>query len=386
MTNRFPKMRNYSDSVARNDPKGAAALNDAFGSYGGLMTNGGKPDPLLRWYRLRYWDYLTKYATYVEFLENGYFDYIDNEGLNAMAAIHDGIPLIGINQGTIFNASTFFYLLLSHPDVFPSVGDSKREARWVKSLSRCDWTLPLSKVILSIERKGNIPSDWPLDPNRKAFAAYLSTFALDFLFFHEIGHIINRHIEYDLARGNQIIHEAVSQSSLSTSLDDRALELNADSFAVGITLQPWLDDELPIGQDKENIFSTPDEALVAWTLACGFLFLLFDPHPHTVSAYSNCTHPHPAVRLTNVFMTACQMAKKRSEGTLERIEKAWEGAFKAFGDISGNLEIPTSLWFAVESSGNDVIREYEKLGRHLQKLFPELAQFGIVGWQLFPII
>ncbi len=338
----------------------------------------------LTWYRLRYWDYLNKYATVADTLRGGYFGYLDNEALNAMAT-RDEIALIGINHGAVINITVFFFLLLSHPDTFPSVGDPERETPWAKSLSRCDWRQPLDNIVAAIDYKQGPPPDWPIDPRRKAFAAYLATFALDFLFFHEMGHIVNRHIEYDRERGSRVIHEAVSKSSRSNALDDRALELNADSFAVAITLSPWLDETIPVETDKEHVFSTPVEALVAWTLACGFLFLLFDPHPNAVSSYKKYTHPHPAVRLTNIFMGSCQMARRRSELALARIERAWEGAFKEFGNISAKLEIPTSLWYAVHSGSKDMIREYQKLGRHLQKLFPKLSKFGTAGWQLFPV-
>ena len=272
------------------------------------------PEPfsgLSQWYWNRYQTYrhlYSKVPLYDRTLGSTHFDYVDDLSVNAVASKQDVTYLIGVHLGAILNISMFFDVLLSHSDVLVGFGDARHEKKPFDTLANTDWTLPLDQVL---QRIGFHPHAQigPVDPSRRSVAQSLATFALDFLFFHEMGHIANNHIDYCAGRHSRGKQEAVAPRMDKATEDDRALELNADAHAVGVTVLPWIRERFPEGQSFA--FPTPRDGLIAWTIAVGFLFLLLDQQlAGLVSYHHRSRSPKPTQqKLAN---ESCARGTRRS--------------------------------------------------------------------------
>jgi hypothetical protein len=178
-------------------PTAASVFDRCFKQLGGrLKTMPGK-DVLLgpEWFKRRFWDYLAKLQAselYGNALGDGYLDYIDNPTLNAVVSPSEDLVLFGLFLGAVDNLSTFFHVVLSHPEVFPDVGDPGEQSKWFEDLSAWDWNLSLALAWQSYRSLQDTTP--PLAKGlRSVFAGHLLMFALDFVFFHEVGHWCNGH-------------------------------------------------------------------------------------------------------------------------------------------------------------------------------------------------
>jgi hypothetical protein len=360
----------YSPTADRHDERRARLFERRFRSAGGrLILSDAPDDSLVRYYRLRYWDYLTKYVkepAYHEVLARTYLDFVRNDTLNAVASRQASTYLIGCYKGAVYNISFFFRVILTHPDILPKYGDPSQEVRWYENLASCDWRMPLPIIIRSIPHISRPKTEWPCDPLRKNLAQQLATFAIDFLFFHEMGHLVNRHIDYVRDRYGCDFEELNARGGRYRSPDFRALELAADSFAVGeIASIGLFRDRLPKAKGKVNTFISPSEALRVWTLAVGFLFLLFDPYPLGLEDYSSSSHPHPAVRLRNVVMTSMAIAQQASSTVSRRTDRYWKRALGDIWSICHTLQMPAAVLAASGAVGVEASNERELLAAHL---------------------
>ncbi|MGQ0763726.1 MAG: hypothetical protein ACT4OT_17160 [Acidobacteriota bacterium] len=190
------QIRSYDKSTEEADPLKLSAFERYFQKDGGRLSD-VSPDAL--WFKLRYRDYIKKFATiraFRNYLTNVHFDFVDNPTLNAVAAQYDNCYLIGCYLGAMKNIQGLFTLMLSSPDVLKRIGNPAKEKRWLRSLESCSFVTPLETIISNAEIYELPPPDFPIDPKRKLYAHRLAILAMDFLFFHEMGHLVNGHLEY----------------------------------------------------------------------------------------------------------------------------------------------------------------------------------------------
>jgi len=129
-------------------------------------------------------------------LDGASFQVDPNEAFGASSRVQNGKGVISIRQGSVDNLRYFFNLALSHPDVLAGIGDSKDEKIREINLEHCNWSDRLSLVTGKLLHDG-IPHDVaPATRSRREAAACLTGRALDFLFFHESGHLAFRHPLY----------------------------------------------------------------------------------------------------------------------------------------------------------------------------------------------
>lgn len=217
---------------------------------------------------------------------------------------------IGINIGGLLVLYDAFMKIMSHPENFKDVGDSSIEV--ISKLEGKDMHLDI------VNAKGHSPT-FPNCPIRSNFAQVLTLTALDFLFFHEIGHLRNGHLEYYREYLNfNFLPEAFSDLPSNARQDIlQALEMDADALATTHTLQSacqqWFVGAENIDGVLANVISacygSIKETVSTVLFSIYIFFRIFDQEwrfekQHTLS------HPMPAVRMSWIPLTMLGIAER----------------------------------------------------------------------------
>jgi hypothetical protein len=227
-----------------------------------------------------------------------YFDYVENRGMNAFAFEFENYGFVGVYVGAVVTIYSLFGYLLSHPGFLTTIGHPSEEEEWTafdpKHLTRR-----------------------PKDPLRASFAHLLATFAIDFLFAHEIGHLMNGHVRFlRLKSGAPMFSEFdAMQGSELGNLTSQTLEMDADSFATGQGLAGVFgrasDPNAIFPKEFRPWFSTPKSALFAWMLAIYGFFRLFFGGETKFDDLLLTPHPPPTIRLNMTLGTLVEFLRKR---------------------------------------------------------------------------
>ncbi|MBP7252751.1 MAG: hypothetical protein KBA75_04630 [Alphaproteobacteria bacterium] len=155
-----------------------------------------------------------------------YADFLWHSSLNGFAyatpvGATPKFDFVGIHVGTILTLQDIFGRILSHPENFPDLGDASKEASTRSHI-------PF--LFTNFLEQGHSYCT-PLDRTRHHFAGILFYNALNYLIFHEIGHLIAGHAEFKRSLNNND-HSIATASSGFSNLTSQALEMDADCFAI----------------------------------------------------------------------------------------------------------------------------------------------------------
>lgn len=247
------------------------------------------------------------------------FGFLCQSGLNAFAyaspaASVPEFDFIGINVGVIFTLMDIFGRILAHPENFPSVGNSQLE-------TNTSHNLPF--LTTNVMRSGFLPIT-PQCPIRSVFAGELAQVALDFLFFHELTHLRNGHIE--LLRSRLSLAHLSEAFSTDRTADDialrQALEIDADCGAVLHTLNVAFQHKDLLANPSKSLpkdvlnamkfaYGSPKQATRTVNFAAYILFRIFDTTEWLSSQQSRVTHPLPPLRMFFIGPTLYEIFSKR---------------------------------------------------------------------------
>jgi hypothetical protein len=250
------------------------------------------------------------------------FGFTCESSLNAFAyATPSGAPdefdFIGINVGVIFTLMDVFLRMLSHPDIFPEVGTPDKESRSVHNLAN---------LTTDIMRSGFTHRSGPNCPVRRIFAGELTKVALDFLFFHELTHLLNGHLEF--CRENFLCNywsEAFGQSTQNEhKMIRQTLELDADSGAVLLSLNAayqmkdlFLSSTNTVPPDLHSAvrsaYGSAKSATRIVSFASYILFRIFDTPEWFWHLQPQQSHPLPPIRMFLIAPTLCEIFRQRPE-------------------------------------------------------------------------
>lgn len=217
---------------------------------------------------------------------NVYCDWINNLSFNAVATRYREHELIGIFAGAPLLIYDYFYSFLADPSTLPNVGNSSSEV-----VDRLGVAGLIKKDISILPRM-------PVDPIRRDAAMHLAWNAVMFLFFHEVAHIVQGHLQF-LSEELGISHY-LELPSFALSRDEARfrvlLELDADQGAAQNNIKHWR------SLWDRNIFTalSPMSAETCWAISITMLFLIMDSRlrPDTRPQYTS--HPPPMVRYINI--------------------------------------------------------------------------------------
>lgn len=215
--------------------------------------------------------------------------------LNAFVCQRNDQYVLRINSGAIEQLYGTMLSILSFPEFLPMLGNAKSECPPVTRFE----TVP--RIAFTKESKDATATDafLPKDQHRALAAHLLAEFALDFLVFHEIGHIVGGHLEIHTAYGME-----AALSECEPDLPDgnvalcRAMECDADAFACHVATNVCLHEKLShlvhqlLGATQ---YTNLELAHILYLTSIAVLYKLISSGNVKIND-NGSTHPHPAVR------------------------------------------------------------------------------------------
>ncbi len=259
-------------------------------------------------------------------------EFVRSEEVNAQAVSGDEADYVFITLGTIAKIYGTMSALFCCPDCFPHVGNpyGKKEPKGPFEDGLPPWPMT--------DGQSACVCYFPADEERMAFAMMLADLALEFIIFHELGHVLGGHLELSSHRlGQSQMSEANSPVEMRNMVLRQVLEIDADFFAAHVdgivtfwqgTHESWSETFCWPG------VSSKDAAIMAYAFAIGVLFRVLERDGDFPASMGD-SHPHPAVRCNSAvswsFAWACveQLADLRNlqeviVEPLRMIEHLWE--------------------------------------------------------------
>ena len=300
-------------------------------------------------------------------LESVYLDYVNNFQPNAVILQDDGGPLMGIFVGLPLTLLEAISLSLLHPanvplsvedlrSTAPPPGDGLRFSDWLRRQDFRDEPPPLSAALVDCERR-------PL-----AQAAF--GLLMDFVFEHEMSHLMQGHVE--LAHRDQQAQLWMEQASAGGPMPlptwRQCAEIDADSTAVRHVLERQFRDP-----DASSPFGGEGTMLRLWLLGLSLLFQILDAHPAPFPTSSRSGYPHPCIRLMNLIQVTA--------GAVKRFAPELEGDFNtalmvAVDDsrrVASHLGLAESMFESVSKHQSEARRISGELHRGIDVLETQLC-------------
>jgi hypothetical protein len=259
---------------------------------------------------------------------------VDNPDFNAFAMEHNGHDRVCIFRGAIEKLYGNFLGMLSVPFFLPTVGDVSVEDMPDELLLGGFPSAPLLRSASA--QNQSIPFYLPNDETRRLVATVLIELALEFLIYHELGHVLGGHLELmESKTGSSFISEfANAIATPQIAMMQQVMECDADAFACHLTAGVHLNDTVAESM-KEALgklnWPAADIAMFTYLAATGVLFRSCYPEAPARLDDSNSSHPHPAVR--SCLVAASTMARAHSAGRF-----SLETLTPIVVDTIGNLE------------------------------------------------
>lgn len=301
--------------------------------------------------------------------------------LNAVTNLAQQTAAIGITVGAPVLLHDLFCGLLSHPGVLKDIGDARGEQQRFERFEIPQSIAPF----IPLDEPGYVvaPRFMPLGRARRAYAELMTHIALDFLFLHEVCHLLAGHLPYRRARlschTEITAFDEADDEITPDALTHHAIEMDADWFAMKLLVPLCLKDEIvltdlrPINEASEFRFR-----LIALAIMLSLLLGDRNPPPLDVCLRTR-QHPHPVWRVLMLEPIAVQAI---SHNGLE-LEEAWRKAHRqALTDLylmSGALPLAHCYFALVDSVGRSLNAKLPDLyGRH-QEVLRHLKEGG---WDL----
>ncbi len=259
-------------------------------------------------------------------------EFVRSDEVNAWAVPGTEADYVFISLGAIEKIYGTMSALFCCPKCFPHVGnpDGEKEPKGPFEGGLPRWPMT--------DGQDASACCLPADEERIAAAMMLADIALEFIIYHEVGHVLGGHLELSSRRlGRAKMSEANTPVEVRNMVLSQVLELDADLFAAHVdgivtfwqgTHESWSETFCWPG------VSSRDAAIMAYAFAIGVLFRVLE-RDGDLPASMGDSHPHPAVRCNSAvswsFAWACveQLAdiKKLQEviaEPLRMIEHLWE--------------------------------------------------------------
>jgi hypothetical protein len=230
------------------------------------------------------------------------FDFVENNNLNAFAMKSDNKYIIGIHISTFVILSDLFSRMLANKNILPNIGNASLE----KPIEKINDYFSNLEDLVNIEFK----VVQPIDPIRKKYADYLALIALDFIFEHELSHIVFGHVDYLNEKYGLEIYTEINNSAINikNNLDFQTLEMDADgtalarccSFAVFEILNKGF---FKIDSDVKFIYSDYYSAFSTINFVITTLFLIFGDDNFRDIQPGKTMHPPPRMRQLMIAST-----------------------------------------------------------------------------------
>jgi hypothetical protein len=286
---------------------------------------------------------------------------VDNPQLNAIADCSGDSDCIYIFRGVLEKLYGTLLGLLSIPEFLPWLGNANGED--ARHIIPADGFTAIPLLLSASEIEG--PALFPSDEKRRMVAEWLAELALEFLIYHELGHVIGGHLEIR-KDGFLPISEFVQFIPKSDGCHlSHVLEWDADAFACFITSAIHTNAKLVeslCDAIRPNYREPKDFAVLTYLVAIGTIFRLLDPSRRRKIQESESSHPHPAIRVS--LVAASMMARGIFEGSLKS-----ESLNLVAAESIGNLETVWADLFLSDKEQKSADEWLQSLSEAAMRLF-----------------
>lgn len=234
-----------------------------------------------------------------------HISFLINNKLGAVAAKdkESGDYFIGLYIGSVWVLRAFFSAMLCSPKVLTWVGDVS-----VEEVSKLDNPFMINTETLMEFLNANPDQRLvPNDPVRWDAAQILTSYAMQFLALHELGHIVRGHVDYyNLLAEESPIHKLLADSGAQVlpnvdqlGLKLQAMEWDADYFATFHgALASYQVHNVPLSTEENK------EVLELWLFAIYSTFRLLSLFPYNANVLASRSHPPAGIRMNMVLNVA----------------------------------------------------------------------------------
>ncbi|MCQ6959569.1 hypothetical protein [Mucilaginibacter aquariorum] len=254
-------------------------------------------------------------------------DFIDNDSLNACVGKDINKFYLGINIGCLFLIEDMFSKIMATRSFAPNIGSVKNETDTPKFLN-----LIIVDGAISFDVAGYTPV-YANDPNRLQFGKILTSTVMNFLIFHEIGHIVRGHIGYLFNKHNELNLYEVRHNKGLSPLNSLTMEMDADSFAINHAyIHGKIKIKNPDRLDQiQTLFSQDLKTYLSnliFSIYC--FFKLTEIKVFDLESAENLSHPPPSVRVSLMMNNiASLLIRDKIENIEEIINSMAKSIFEA---------------------------------------------------------
>jgi hypothetical protein len=201
---------------------------------------------------------------------------------------------IGYSEANEFILLFLFSRMLTEPSLFPDIGNRDLEIARNPQIKGLVGQSP--NVAPFFHLMATAPMPYPRDPVRGALAVYLRTLVADFIVLHELGHILQGHLEYrDRYLGCPLLADPGRPANdEEKSLVCQSLEMYADHFATWYSLSVLKSQTKNAAIQPEPfsaLFRKPSDVLYYWVFSVCVFCRLFGDQTLAGSDLSLDDHP-----------------------------------------------------------------------------------------------
>ncbi|WP_286753861.1 MULTISPECIES: M48 family metalloprotease [Sphingobacterium] len=187
-----------------------------------------------------------------------YVDFIDDTTVNAFATKIENTYFIGINIGVLSLYDFFAQKISANPNLLVEFGESAGES---------DTELIDLKSINDSNVLENVLKPKPTTKSRTILANWIFQQSILNIFFHELGHILNGHVDLLLSGGVGFIQEyssVKSKMSAMASLDRQTMEIDADAYSARSTFNTLMEEYNTNYQGCRDILKNENYVFRLW--------------------------------------------------------------------------------------------------------------------------
>lgn len=287
-----------------------------------------------------------------------FVEYIRRDEINAyVTVLKDPYEyLIGIPYGSIPRLFGFFHTIVAHVNFMPDIGEANHTSK------RIDF----SKFLFGDSSDFSEVFDCSKDDYRRTFANVLFYTAIEYIFLHEISHVLLGHLGYSHSLKKNVSHLCMHEGHNNgiggiSAREQRAMEIDADSNAIYLILNMYRRGISPLLNSTrfDSSFGLHIDFLAKCLLISSSLLIRFFPSagaPLSTNRFQS--HPHSEVRINNIYLRLLYHTgtDTRSEGARapEWAVEAMVSLHTIFNKGFGQPFLPNSSSFEIDSKTGEI--------------------------------
>ncbi len=285
-------------------------------------------------------------------------DFIADNSLNAVAGKYEDDYFVGINIGTYFLIGDMFNKMMATKSVFEKIGNIAIETSDKKILNAI-----IENKSISFDHANTTNVIVAKDPIRRDFGGICTSLIMNFIIFHEFGHIIRGHVGYVNQFNYNTIEEIDSAIKPVEPLTYRTLEMDADSFAVNhmflIGIQ-YLNVH-NLSHPFNLLYKDIPTFLSNFIFSIYCLFKLFEIEEFNPAIANNLNHPPPSIRISLILDNVASLLEHHQianqDDLIKQILYSVVEAENAFSSIRYFSNNSSSLFFSNHAKSEEYVNE-----------------------------